>query len=196
MSKANNNNNKKFCKVCFDSKKPEAMFTSHCVKTRDGTVICPTLLSAECRFCHKTGHTVSKCPVAKKHDKMKASEKKIELEIKNMQSQEQKPTLPKNKNNAYAALIDDDEENDQCDETEEYPELVKSTATAPVSGMNFKKILMEAPVQVQVQVQVKPPVEAQQVPAKIPMMFNKSWADWSDSDSEDEAQEIVYNDAW
>ena len=56
---------KPFCKVCFDSGKPESLYNSHFVRaSRDPTsrVTCPTLLSTECRYCSAVGHTVSKCP--------------------------------------------------------------------------------------------------------------------------------------
>ena len=56
---------KPFCKVCFDSGKPESLYNSHFVRvSRDPTsrVTCPTLLNTECRYCSAVGHTVSKCP--------------------------------------------------------------------------------------------------------------------------------------
>jgi len=49
------------CKVCKDAGKSEAMFSSHFVKDRTGKVICPLLLSQECRYCFKLGHTVKFC---------------------------------------------------------------------------------------------------------------------------------------
>lgn len=56
---------KTFCKVCFDAGKDEKCFTSHFVKDRpgaNGKVVCPTLLSTECRYCHEKGHFKSHCP--------------------------------------------------------------------------------------------------------------------------------------
>ncbi len=53
--------NKKFCKICFDSNKPESEYTSHCVKGRTGKVECPTLLKVKCRLCDQFGHTVKYC---------------------------------------------------------------------------------------------------------------------------------------
>ena len=57
---------KTFCKVCFDANKSEEEYTSHFLKDRpgpDGKVVCPTLLSTECRYCHEHGHFKSHCPV-------------------------------------------------------------------------------------------------------------------------------------
>jgi hypothetical protein len=52
----------KFCKVCYDAGKPEAVFTSHSVKeVRDGKPVCPTLSCTKCRKCNKLGHTVKYC---------------------------------------------------------------------------------------------------------------------------------------
>ena len=56
---------KPFCKVCFDTEKPEKVYTSHFLKDRpgpNGKVICPTLLATECRYCRKNGHFKSHCP--------------------------------------------------------------------------------------------------------------------------------------
>lgn len=56
---------KTFCKVCFDAGKSETQYASHFVKDRpgpNGKVVCPTLLSTECRYCHDHGHFKSHCP--------------------------------------------------------------------------------------------------------------------------------------
>jgi len=57
-----------FCKFCKDAGKTQREFTSHYPKDKpgkDGKVVCPTILSNECRYCHKTGHAKSHCPVLK-----------------------------------------------------------------------------------------------------------------------------------
>ena len=57
---------KKFCKVCKDSGKPEAEYTSHFVReTHDirSKVVCPTLLANECRYCGHLGHTIQFCKI-------------------------------------------------------------------------------------------------------------------------------------
>jgi len=56
---------KTFCKVCFDAGKDEKCYSSHFVKDRpgpNGKIVCPTLLSTECRYCKETGHFKSHCP--------------------------------------------------------------------------------------------------------------------------------------
>jgi len=65
---------KPFCKVCHDAGKPESEYTSHFVKSApsaDGVVVCPTLLSQQCGYCHTAGHTVSYCKLLKQHQKAK-----------------------------------------------------------------------------------------------------------------------------
>ena len=54
-----------YCKICHDAGKPKSQYTSHFVKDSpgpDGKVVCPYLLSLECRYCHEGGHTVKHCP--------------------------------------------------------------------------------------------------------------------------------------
>lgn len=64
---------KPYCKVCYDAGKTESEYTSHWVRSKDRTgktvVICPTLLSTECRFCYKMGHTAKFCPTIQKNQK-------------------------------------------------------------------------------------------------------------------------------
>jgi len=63
-----------YCKVCHDAGKPESEYTNHWVRSlpdRTGktTVTCPTLLSTECRYCYKLGHTAKFCPVLEQNKK-------------------------------------------------------------------------------------------------------------------------------
>ena len=52
------------CKVCYDAGKGEREYNGHRVKDREGRTVCPTLLSMECRYCKKKGHTVKYCTKA------------------------------------------------------------------------------------------------------------------------------------
>jgi len=58
------------CKVCMDANKPKEVYSSHRVK-QNGVVVCPTLLSQECRYCRKKGHTVKFCSVLEKENERK-----------------------------------------------------------------------------------------------------------------------------
>ncbi len=133
-SKSASNEVKKICKVCQDAGKPESMYTSHFVRDRpgpDGKVVCPTLLSQNCRGCGKSGHTYKYCKVViqqdlekKQQDKMeenekkwKSAEKKLEESVKRPVPQK-KETVIKVLKGAYASIIlssssDEDSDDDQ-----------------------------------------------------------------------------------
>ena len=60
--------NMPFCKFCKDSGKSQREYTSHYPKDKpgkEGKVICPTILSNDCRYCHEKGHAKSHCPKLK-----------------------------------------------------------------------------------------------------------------------------------
>ena len=55
--------NTPYCSVCFAAGKKVAEYTSHYVRdARGGKTICPTILSQQCNYCKKPGHTPSCCP--------------------------------------------------------------------------------------------------------------------------------------
>ena len=60
---SNTRNSKIFCKMCFDAGKSEKQYTSHTIRNKDGIVVCPYLLTIECRYCHEKGHTPVACPL-------------------------------------------------------------------------------------------------------------------------------------
>jgi hypothetical protein len=56
---------KMFCSVCKNAGKPENVYTAHFTKSSSGpsgVVICPTILSTECTYCHEIGHFKNACP--------------------------------------------------------------------------------------------------------------------------------------
>ena len=62
---------KKYCKVCHDAGKSEAVYTSHFIRESvdpNSKVLCPTLLALECRFCFCKGHTVKYCSTLKRRN--------------------------------------------------------------------------------------------------------------------------------
>ena len=124
--------NKPFCKVCYDTGKPEGIYTSHYVKDIPGVsgkVICPTLLATECRYCRKKGHTISKCPLLQKHGENGKSKfvprpNKIGSQI-NSTKQEKKPSKKENKHlNQFSVLSLEDP--DELDSTDLIPEVEKT----------------------------------------------------------------------
>ena len=97
------NKSKPFCKVCFDAKKPENVYTSHFVKDQpgiEGKVVCPYLLSLTCTYCKKKeGHTARHCPVLLK----KLEEIKEPAPMKAYVAEEAGWSRVKGKHNANAA---------------------------------------------------------------------------------------------
>jgi len=86
---------KPFCKVCYDAGKTSAEYSTHYVReSRGGAVICPTLLSQECKYCKKIGHTPSHCPVLLVKAQAKQSPtqaKQVQAPAQAQQSQVQAP---------------------------------------------------------------------------------------------------------
>ena len=71
--------NKKFCSVCHKAGKSEREYTSHFIKSipgPNGIVICPTILSSECKFCFQRGHWASEeyCPALRQKKKQEKKE--------------------------------------------------------------------------------------------------------------------------
>ena len=199
---------KKFCKVCQDAGKSEKEYTSHYVRSApgpNGVVVCPTLLSQECRYCYGRGHTVKFCTVLEKNKKAEAFA---------TSSSNQKKVVAKEKPvakliNAFDALYASDEE-----EEKELPKVSNNTNIVekfPVLGTTTVK---KEPVKANafsyaaaLATEVKPkPVAPIAVPVikATPVKKWKSWADCDSSSDEDEDEEeqvqkpVVYEDnsAW
>jgi len=132
-SKSASNEVKKFCKVCQDAGKPESMYTSHFVRDRpgpDGKVVCPTLLSQNCRGCGKPGHTYKYCKVVIQQDlekkqqdkfeenekKWKSAKKKLEESVKGPQKKE---TVIKVLKGAYASILLSSSSDEDSDDEEQ-----------------------------------------------------------------------------
>ena len=123
MSSKSNNNSKQIysakkpcCKVCVDAGKSEKEYSNHYVKDLNGNVTCPTLLSQECRYCKKKGHTTSHCTTLKKQKESEENSRKPPL------SPAKKEAPAPKKSNVFAYLEMNSDESD--DEEEEFPELV------------------------------------------------------------------------
>lgn len=203
-----NNSKKTFCKVCQDAGKSESVYTSHFVRSmpdRSGktTVLCPTLLNTECRFCFNLGHTTKFCPTlaANKKSEEKATRK---AEFKQIEEKAvvkvQKPT------SVFAALADSDsDEEDTCKVSkpisnikEEFPSLGVAMKTQEKQAMGgWASIAAKTTTQYEaekyeqkliadsIKRQMPPIKKAVQVP-----QVQKSWADYSDSEEEEEEQPI------
>jgi hypothetical protein len=172
MSNNKMSSKKPFCKICHDAGKPESEYANHWVKDLNGKTTCPTLLNTECRYCFKRGHTAKFCAVLAKNNK---ETKPI---VQNKPAIMNKPVFQKKPVNGFAVLCNDDDE-------EELTNIVLNLK--PVEKTSWASIASKPKIDdVKPLAEVKPSVTQDQV--KKP----KSWADWSDSEDEDEP---VY-DAW
>ena len=87
---------KPFCKVCYDSGKSSAEYSTHYVRNRPGgDVVCPTILNQQCKYCKKIGHTPSKCPALEgKYNKAQAQQLKAQQNyVQKLQAQQKKEAL-------------------------------------------------------------------------------------------------------
>lgn len=169
---------KPFCKICFDTKQPESVYTSHYVRDvpgPNGVVVCPTLLQIECRYCKKKGHTNSKCPILKKKQNRKPL---------STASTSTAPLLGKKQNkNAFQVLeVDSGDDEDEIDNKLTTTHTNSTDSTAGKSYiMALKKPIAATPEPTKVQYKPETP------PGPPPGYYeSKSWADYSDSDDDDD----------
>lgn len=219
MSRFTNNksaNKKPFCKVCQDAGKPESEYTSHWVRSlpdRTGktTVLCPTLMSTECRYCFKLGHTAKFCPVIEKNKKDKERlERKAQFEaVKPVMKAETKRSV-----SGFAALAEDsDSEYEEgkvriTDVVEDFPVLntnktisvtlpktepdVKSCWAAVLAKPKEEKYVETAPIPIPQKSTNSAPVVVIPIVSNNlrSQLYTRNWADWTDSDSDEDEQEV------
>uniref|UniRef100_A0A6C0HYK9 Nanos-type domain-containing protein n=1 Tax=viral metagenome TaxID=1070528 RepID=A0A6C0HYK9_9ZZZZ len=92
---------KKFCGVCKKAGKSEKEYTSHFTRSvpgPKGIIVCPTILLAECSFCHQRGHWANEdfCPALKEKKRQQSDEQiayaKRKHYLDNLQKQQQVPS--------------------------------------------------------------------------------------------------------
>ena len=103
------------CKVCRDAGKDENVYTGHMTRDRTGTVVCPTLLEQECRYCREKGHTPKFCPVLKENEKRRAKFVRAEFHRENVIRASMPKMLPNKRVASFAALMDDSDDEDDDD---------------------------------------------------------------------------------
>jgi hypothetical protein len=206
---------KKYCKVCHDAGKSESEYQSHFIRENtnpNSKVVCPTLLSLECRYCSKKGHTVKYCKFLEKDKKLSSRRQ----ENTNNNQTNKDVIKGKQSNNIFDNLESDSEEEE--DKKEKLPEIRFSE---PVSTSNANKYLpksyasvLSTPVVETVKKVVNLPVlsvktstsateqkEKVESSTPAPRTFNvakhmgKRWADDSDTESESDIDEDNNYDA-
>ena len=183
---------KKYCKVCHDAGKSETEYTSHFIReNRDpcSKVVCPTLLSLECRYCSKKGHTVKYCKNLEKDKIAEARQTKSSITNTKPKSQEKY----KQPNNMFSNLESDSEDEEQEQDVKEVKEVeVRAPITSNIKS--YASALLR-PALTSKEVKIAPIITRQNndvVPSynniKSTYIKNKSWAD-TDSDSDSELEE-------
>ena len=199
----NNNTRKPYCKVCHDAGKPESEYTSHYVRSlpdRTGktTVICPTLLNTNCRYCKKVGHTTKFCPVLAKIKK-EEDKKSREEDKKSREEDKRRKTQKKASDKSFNVLYID---SDNSDSEEEQEQEEQKQVAAPMTG--YAAALMK-PVAVAAKEETVPissygvmklrhDKEAEEV-SRVETQW-KTTSKWALADSDDEEEEEEDNSAW
>jgi hypothetical protein len=193
-----NHSVKKFCKVCHDAGKSEKEYTSHFVRSApgpNGKVVCPTLLSMECRYCFKRGHTVKFCTLLKSKTQTKTQ---TTAPSKQKKESKEQPILP---TNAFDVLLyESDKEEEDEEMADEFPilgEPVKLASSSTFSyadalAKNNKVTFAEHVVTIPKAVIIPKATTTTTIRKKF------SWVDCeSSSDEEEETQvEVEDNSAW
>ena len=189
---------KPFCKVCFDSGKEESVYRSHYVRSNPGTqskVICPTLLSQECTYCHTLGHSLKYCNILLSKNKKVVREQK-KNEYKDPPKDLVKKTSKKS-SNKYADL-EDNNSDVETEKKDEFPELCKPVQKqvnrniVSYADMASKPKIVEEKFTEYDMMDDIDSIEVVPSPPKYPGKLKstcKSWADWESSDSEPEEDE-------
>ena len=199
------NNNKKvvskkpFCKVCHDAGKTEAEYTSHFVRSLpdfngNTKVTCPILAATECRYCYKLGHTTKFCPVIEENNKRAKKEKSVAIQAHKSEQRAAyaaKPVAAPVSNKfagAFAALADEsDDEKPEPKQVvavvDDFPALfgLKKEATPVAKSAVSWAAMAEKPAAPVLKLIVKP----------TPQIVTKKWADYSDSDTEEDEEEEI-----
>lgn len=135
---ANATANAKYCAHCFNIGKPEVEYRSHFIRAsadENSPVVCPELLATECKYCFKTGHTVTRCPIiAAKKKADKKAVMRMETEKKRQEELKQKPIQKPISVSKFAAL-----DSDSDDEEEKQPQMVVTKKTMPTTQQAASK---------------------------------------------------------
>lgn len=213
---ANTNSRKPFCKVCADAGKTDTAHFPRKTADPNSEVVCPTLLSLECRYCFKNGHTVKYCTVLKERnardDEARREHERHQRHLERQMEQERQARLPpivENKaNSKFAVLLDEEEEEERKERQEEEMRLkieeeaaalvAKREAEFPTFGLKaapkFAPVANNWAAMAQNAVALplpkpKPKAVVQEKP-KSKGKYN-GWADDSDEEYEEEMYESV-----
>lgn len=205
------NNIKKYCKVCHDAGKSESEYQSHFIRENtnpNSKVVCPTLLSLECRYCSKKGHTVKYCKFLEKDKKLSSRRQE---NTNNYYCETNKDVIKgKQSNNIFDNLESDSEEEDEKGKLPEirFSEPVSTSKANKYLPKSYASVLSTPVVETVKKVvnlpvlSVKTSTSATEQKEKVEhtRTFNvakymgKSWADDDDTESESDIDEEKNDD--
>jgi hypothetical protein len=214
MSRNNNNKNstktdaKKYCKVCHDAGKSETEYLSHFIReSRDpnSKIVCPTLLSLECRYCSNTGHTIKYCKILEKNKNMSSRQERINnYHIKT----EKNDVKYKLSSNIFDNLGSDSEEEDEEFSDIRVPSSTLSdnfsqicSKSVPKSYASVLSTPVDKPVAIAVPIHVLTRMssvinleqETTNVQKSVAKPFDKyQGKSWADTDSESDVEDFDY----
>lgn len=168
-------NKKPYCKVCHDAGKE---YNNHWVKDLNGKTTCPTLLNTECRYCFKLGHTTKFCSLLTKNKKEKEKAER-RVEAVSREFPRQKCELKK-QSNGFAAL-EEDSDLEEEPLIDDHPILCLSVK--PEVKTNCWAEIAARP---KPHVEEKPIIKIPNTKPDTTPVIRKRWADWSDSDDEED----------
>lgn len=176
-------------------------------------VTCPTLLSTECRYCYELGHTAKFCLVLEKNKKEKErADRRYQAETER-HSRSEKVLEKKNPTSIFEVLRDESDSEEEVKvikPVENFPVLGAPTkkveitlpktepevktgwaaiAAKPKEDVFMKQIEERSILKSLPQSALKPKPEVKAAPWAVDYskpIYTKSWADWTDSDSDED----------
>ena len=200
---------KKYCKVCHDAGKSESEYQSHFIRENtnpNSKVVCPTLLSLECRYCSKKGHTVKYCKILEKDKKLSSRRQE---NTNNYRETNKNDMKGKQTNNIFDNLESDSEEEDEKEKlpeirfvepvsTNKYlPKSYASVLSSPAVELVKKVVNLPILTSTSVTTEQKEKVEHTTKTFNVAKYIGKSWADDDDTESESDIdEEKNYDPNW
>jgi hypothetical protein len=172
---------KPYCAVCFKAGKSVDVYTNHFTKSSldsNATVVCPTILAAQCAYCKKTGHFKSVCPMLKEKEKNAQRKVAVTVALVSSVSSEKGVSQSKQRHQSGFSVFGDDEE-DSCDECTEENVTV---STADSDEMGLMPVTYASVCKMTSPVRTKQTLSAFPFPRKC---ISHNWADndyWTDDE--------------
>ena len=191
-----------FCNACFKAGKNEGEYTSHFIRSTpgpNGVVVCPTVLSASCNYCGKSGHWANEkhCPTMKKDQEKMNKTETVKPKPTSLQKKEETT-----KKGGFAALADDDDDDFTPTTVVGLKRKREEHSWASIASQPAKLVFVEDKPIYFSQNPTAAADEGQKEAQKIfqerrrEMRMKRSWADNDSSDDEEAVDYCLGNSAW